>query len=298
MILSVDGVSKSFGSLKAVNNVSFEIKKGRICGFLGPNGAGKTTLIRMIMDIYTPDQGRVTLAPDLTDHDRKNQIGYLPEVRGLYTKAKVRETLLYFARLKGLSKQKSVEHTDFFLERLHMQDVANQKIEKLSKGNQQKIQVIAAMVAKPPLLILDEPFSGLDPVNIKMVSDLITELCAEGVSIVLSTHQMNQAETFCHDILLFNKGTLILSGEMGAVIEQFSGNVLMLETSDEIPPSPLYRLIGREGKVSRIELAEDITVQALLHWLVWSGVDTHSLQPYRVPLSDIFIQEVSRHETR
>ncbi len=298
MILSVSAVSKSFGALKAVDNVSFTIAKGRICGFLGPNGAGKTTLIRMIMDIYAPDEGQVDLAPDLVDRDRKNQIGYLPEVRGLYTRAKVRETLLYFARLKGLSKQQARENTDFFLDRLKMTDVADQKIEKLSKGNQQKIQLISAIVAKPPLLILDEPFSGLDPVNIKMVSDLISELCREGVSIVLSTHQMNQAETFCHDILLFNKGRLVLSGELEAIIQQFSGGVLMVETVPEIPPSPLYRLLRRDGKENHIELAEDITITSFLHWLVWSGVEIFGLQPHRVPLSDIFIQEVSRHEAR
>lgn len=298
MILSVSAVSKSFGALKAVDNVSFSIPKGRICGFLGPNGAGKTTLIRMIMDIYAPDAGEVALAPDLVDRDRKNQIGYLPEVRGLYTRAKVRETLLYFARLKGLSKQQARDNTDFFLDRLKMTDVADQKIEKLSKGNQQKIQLISAIVAKPPLLILDEPFSGLDPVNIKMVSDLITELCREGVSIVLSTHQMNQAETFCHDILLFNKGRLVLSGALDDIIKQFSGSVLMVETEPELPASPLYRLLGRDGKLSRIELAPEISITSFLHWLVWCGVEIFALQPHRVPLSDIFIQEVSRHETR
>lgn len=295
MILEVDRVCKTFGPIRAVQNISASIPKGCISGFLGPNGAGKTTLIRMIMDILKPDRGTISLADGL-EGSRKNHIGYLPEERGLYTKAKVRDTLIYFARLKGLSKADAMANADDFLERLSMTATADMAIGKLSKGNQQKIQLISALVARPDLLILDEPFSGLDPVNVKMVSDLLVSLRDGGTSILLSTHQMNQAETFCSHIFLINKGQLILQGELEPIIDQYSGNCLVVSASFPLPESQLYTVLSVEGGRHKIRLNEGVSRRDLMGELAGLDQDIESLAPYRVPLSDIFIQEVAAHE--
>ena len=207
----------------------------------------------------------------------------------------MRETLLYFARLKGLDAAKASENTDYFLDRLGMTPVADTQIEKLSKGNQQKIQFISAIVSRPRLLILDEPFSGLDPVNVRLVSEVIRELRQSGISIVLSTHQMGQAETFCEQIFLFNKGELILSGELEPIIQQNSGGSLIVETERELAACDLFDILEREERRTKIELKPDITTQDLLHWLAWQSAGLISLQPYRVPLADIFIREVAAH---
>jgi ABC-2 type transport system ATP-binding protein len=294
LFLEIQAVSKTFGKTKAVRNVSLSIPEGQISGFLGPNGAGKTTLIRMIMDIIKPDQGAITLHGSLSG-STKNHIGYLPEERGLYTKAKVRETLTYFAELKGLTPRDAEANTSHFLSLLNMSDTAKTPIGKLSKGNQQKIQLISAMVSRPELLILDEPFSGLDPLNAKLVADLITRLREEGTTIVLSTHQMNQAEAFCQNIFLFNRGELILDGALEPIIQRHSGGLVLVETPETLPDSPLFRVCGREHHTTRIQLEDGVTTRELMAWLSDQPFETRSLKPYRVPLGDIFISEVKAH---
>ncbi|MDJ0835861.1 MAG: ATP-binding cassette domain-containing protein [Acidobacteriota bacterium] len=294
MILSIEQVSKSFGSTRAVQDVSFEIPVGQISGLLGPNGAGKTTLIRMIMDIFKPDSGVINLGQGLTG-GRKDHIGYLPEERGLYGGTKVRETLIYFAELKGLKPKEAAANADHFLDQLAMTPVADHKIGKLSKGNQQKIQLISAMIARPRLLILDEPFSGLDPVNANLVAQLIRQLQGDGVTIVLSTHQMAQAETFCQNIFLINKGQLILSGPLEPVIARYSGHALMVEGKGELPASDLYSLLGTNDGAFKIELAEDVDTRSFLGWLSGQAFEVTAVKPYRVPLAEIFIREVQSH---
>ena len=295
MSLQVKNVSKSFGKVQAVNQVSLEVPPGEICGLLGPNGAGKTTLIRMIMDIFKPDQGAIRLGDGL-QNDLKGQIGYLPEERGLYSKTKVAETLCYFARLKGLTRKQAHDNVTFFLDRLNMTAAADKKIGTLSKGNQQKIQIISAIVSKPPMLILDEPFSGLDPMNVRLVSELISELNREGRTILLSTHQMNQAETFCSRIFLFNQGSLILDGSLEALIDAYSGKFLLLETDQPLGESHLFQVVTRESGVSKIQLAEHASLRSLMGWLATQPVETSWIKPFRVPLSEIFIREVEKHE--
>ena len=294
MILQVESVFKTFGKVKAVHDVSLNAPAGEISGFLGPNGAGKTTMIRMIMDILQPDEGSIKLGKGLSN-ERKRHIGYLPEERGLYAKTEVRETLFYFARLKGLSPVDAARNVDSFLDRLGMTGTARMKIGKLSKGNQQKIQFIAAVVAKPRLLILDEPFSGLDPVNVNLISQLITELCDEGITILLSTHQMNQAEKFCKNIFLFNQGGLILEGPLEPIIQCYSGSSLTVTTDTPLPESPMYKVDSAEGLRHKITLAEDVTIKNLMEWLAAQPFETHSITPFRVPLSEIFIREVQKH---
>lgn len=293
MILRVNQVAKSFGKLEAVKHVSLEVPEGKICGLLGPNGAGKTTLIRMIMDIYQPDSGTIELGVEAKD--RKNHIGYLPEERGLYAKVKVKDALIYFAMLKGLPRNKAVAQTQHYLEMLEMDHTADMQIRKLSKGNQQKIQIISAMVSDPELLILDEPFSGLDPVNTKMISNCIQDLRAKGVTILLSTHQMNQAETFCDEIFLFNHGELILSGHLEDIIDRYSGKYWVIETDQPLPEDAIYQIVERKEKATKVALADGVDGRQLLHWLADSPLELLSLKPFKLPLSEIFIQEVSRH---
>lgn len=294
LILNVKNVSKSFGEIQAVDQVSLGVEQGKIGGLLGPNGAGKTTLIRMIMDIYQPDSGVIELG--VAHQDRKNHIGYLPEERGLYTHVKVLDALVYFAMLKGLSKEQALENSHHYLEMLEMQSTAQMQIRKLSKGNQQKIQIISAMVSNPVLLILDEPFSGLDPVNSKMIATCIQTLKASGVTILLSTHQMNQAETFCDTIFLFNHGKLILNGALKDIINRYSGRDWMLTVIGQLPDSALFDIVSHEENTIRITLKEGIDVRQLLAWLSEQEFEVESLQPFRLPLSEIFIKEVSRHD--
>ena len=294
MLFDIQAVTKRFGKTLAVNQVTCTLPEGEISGFLGPNGAGKTTLIRMIMDIFRPDEGRIQAGSNLSGH-RKDHIGYLPEERGLYTKTKVRETLIYFGELKGLSAKRAADHADYFLDKLEMKVYAKMAIGKLSKGNQQKIQLISALIAKPRLLILDEPFSGLDPLNTQLVSDLILQLRDEGTSIVLSTHQMNQAESFCQNIYLFNRGELILSGPLNPIIDRHSGGQVLVETDQALPENQRFAVHLREGTISRIRLNEDVSLQNLMAWLAEQPFKTMSLRPYRMPLSEIFIKEVRAH---
>jgi ABC-2 type transport system ATP-binding protein len=293
LILNVEQVSKKFGAIQAVNHVSLAVEKGKIFGLLGPNGAGKTTLIRMIMDIYQPDEGSIQLGVDAKD--RKNHIGYLPEERGLYTKVKVKEALTYFAMLKGLDRKAALERTQYYLNLLEMQATADMQIMKLSKGNQQKIQIISAMVSDPVLLILDEPFSGLDPVNTKMIAECIQMLKSKGVTILLSTHQMNQAETFCDNIFLFHRGRLILEGVLSEIIQNYSGKDWMITADGELPPTDLFSPVSKEHAINRISLAPGTDIRQVLAWLAQQPVTVSGLQPFRLPLSEIFIREVASH---
>jgi ABC-2 type transport system ATP-binding protein len=296
LILSVKDVSKAFGNTQALQHVSLDIERGSISGFLGPNGAGKTTLIRMIMDIYKVDEGKIELASELTGAMRHNVIGYLPEERGLYMNTKVRDTLIYFAELKGLDKKQARESTDHFLERLGMQGHARKRIKELSKGNQQKIQFIGAVVARPVLTILDEPFSGLDPINTKLLSQLIRELRDEGMTFVLSTHQMQAAETFCDHIFLFNLGNLILEGPLQNIIASYSGRDIILNTKEPLPACLLFESIEVNGEEQRIRLQPGVDLQQLYLYLGELEQRVEAVKPFRTPLSEIFIDQVSRHQ--
>jgi len=215
-ILEVKNISKSFASLKAVDDVSFSIEEGDVLGLLGPNGAGKTTTIRMIMNIIVPDSGSVTLLKN-SEENSTNLIGYLPEERGIYRKMKLVDVLLFLAKLKEMKMHDAKEQIDYWLERLDLIKWKKKKIEELSKGMQQKLQFIATILHKPKLLILDEPFLGLDPINTNLIKEIILELKAGGTTIIFSTHQMESAEKLCNKIILINKGKVILSGKIGEV---------------------------------------------------------------------------------
>lgn len=244
-IVDVKNVTKFFGDYKASNDISLTIPKGIIHGLLGPNGAGKTTLIRMITNIYMPDQGEILVFGEKINRDHQNQIGYLPEERGLYKKMNVIDQLVYFGQLKGMSKKDAHAKAVFWLTRLEAKDFVNKKVQDLSKGMSQKVQFIAAVLHEPELMILDEPFSGFDPINSELFIEIILDLKKSGKTIILSTHQMHQVEQMCDEISLINKGRVILAGNVREIKKSFGKNNLNIEF---------------EGNLSEVNTGSDLAI--------------------------------------
>jgi ABC-2 type transport system ATP-binding protein len=228
-VISVKNVKKYFGNTKAVDGVSFEVEKGKIFGVLGPNGAGKTTTIRMLNNIYVPDIGEIKVLGEIPSTSIQDRMGYLPEERGLYKKLKVIEQITYFGELKGMATQDAKSEGMKWLERLDAGSWAHKKVQELSKGMQQKVQFIATMVHDPDLLILDEPFSGFDPINTEILKNIILEEKDKGKTIILSTHMMHQAEAMCDNICLINKGKSVLYGSVREIKKSYGYNSFLLE---------------------------------------------------------------------
>lgn len=221
MALQLDGISKKFGQFTAVNDLTLAIPEKEIFGFLGANGAGKTTTFRMILGLLNPSEGSITWNGKEINYDISDQIGYLPEERGLYPKLKVKEQLLYLGRLKGMHKQSIEKEMNYWLDRFKVPEYANKKVEELSKGNQQKIQFITAVLHKPKLLILDEAFSGLDPVNVEMLKEAVIDLKEQGTSIVFSSHRMEHVEELCHFLCIMHKGKPVVHGSLKEIKRSF-----------------------------------------------------------------------------
>lgn len=228
-MLKVTNLRKEFDTVVAVDNVSLEVKRGELFGLLGPNGAGKTTTIRTVLDIIQPDSGTITFDDKPFTQEMWKSIGYLPEDRGLYRKSKIISTILYFASLKGIPSRQAKPLAYYWLERFGLRNEGHRKIEELSKGNQQKVQLIISILHHPQLLILDEPFSGLDPVNQILLKDILLELRQKNVAIIFSTHQMDQVEKMCDAICLINKGKSVLNGELHSIKKQYGTNSIHLE---------------------------------------------------------------------
>ena len=236
--VTISHVSKSFGPVKAVKDVSFEVYPGEIFGLLGPNGAGKTTTIRVMLDIFRPDGGEVTLFGNGMTETTKHRIGYLPEERGLYKDLKLEPTLIYLATLKGLDEATARQRLEDWLKRFDLYDHRQKKIQELSKGMQQKAQLIATLLHDPDLIIVDEPFAGLDPVNTRLVKEIIEEQRRAGKAIIMSTHQMHQVEALCSRIVLINNGEAVLYGEVDQIRRQFAGNAVMLSGQGDFTGLP------------------------------------------------------------
>jgi ABC-2 type transport system ATP-binding protein len=234
LIVELKSVRKRFGDFCAVDGVSFGIPEGGIYGLIGPNGAGKTTTIRMTLRIFLPDEGEITVFGRPMDDAARDRIGYLPEERGLYQKMKVRNLLLFFARSHGLGSAAAVETVDHWLERVELGAVAHKKVEELSKGMQQKIQFITTVMHEPDLLILDEPFSGLDPINLQLMKDIVLERNQAGATVVFSTHNMEEAEKMCNSICLINRGRAVVDGELRKVKESFGRSSIVLAGHGEL----------------------------------------------------------------
>lgn len=232
-VLKVKNVVKTFNNKTAVDDVSFSVESGKIFGLLGPNGAGKTTMIRMITNIYLQDSGEIELFGEPVSSKLQNRIGYLPEERGLYKKLKVIEQLIYFGMLKSMSRKDAIQSANRWLGEMEALDWTNKKIQELSKGMQQKVQFIATILHSPDFLILDEPFSGFDPINVEALKKIILDLKEQGKTIVLSTHVMQQVEELCDDICLMNNGKIILGGNVREIKSQFGNNTLLMEFEGE-----------------------------------------------------------------
>ena len=293
--LKVENVSKHYGDFTAVEDLSFEVKAGRVFGFLGPNGAGKTTTIRMIVGITYPDEGKIELFGECISTEMQNRIGYLPEERGLYKKMKIQDQLRYFAALKGVAQAEADKRIDFWLERMKLAEWKKKKTTDLSKGMQQKIQFISTVLHNPDLLILDEPFSGLDPVNVEFMMEVVSELKAHHKTIIFSTHLMETAERLCDDIILINKSRKVVGGTLRQVKAGFGKNLIALRAvggETVLQDKSLVAKLTAHADELEIELAENADAQILLKRLLESGAAITKFEQIEPSLNDIFIEKI------
>jgi len=292
----LERVCKSFGEFTAVNDLSLAVRAGRIFGLLGPNGAGKTTTIRMIVNITAPDSGTIELLGGKITPEVQDRIGYLPEERGLYKKMRIAEQLRFFAALKNFSGHQVEEKIDTWLARVKLSEWKNKRSIELSKGMQQKVQFLTAVLHAPDLLILDEPFSGLDPVNVQLLKEIVLELKSTGKTIIFSTHQMELAEEICDDICLINRSRKVLEGSIREVKRAFGRNAVALrfEGGDGVLDDPtLVSTVKRFSDSMEVLLTENANPQHLLQRLVQEGAIIGRFEMIEPSLHDIFIEKVS-----
>jgi ABC-2 type transport system ATP-binding protein len=304
-ILEVRNVVKKYGDYTALNNVSLSVPKGSIYGLLGPNGAGKTSLIRIINQITIPDQGQIILDGEVLDPKHIQNIGYMPEERGLYKSMKVGEQALYLAQLKGLSKQEAKKQLDYWFDKLEIQGWWNKKIQELSKGMAQKVQFVVTVLHKPKLLIFDEPFSGFDPVNANIIKDEILELKKNGATIIFSTHRMESVEELCDDIALIHRSNKLIEGKLIDVKRQFRTNTFEVGIMTANVEGLMYDLTQKftVAQANFKSLNDDLKLEIsignapsneLLSILSQRGVVTHFVE--KIPTAnDIFIKTVSKN---
>ncbi len=291
--INVEQISKSFGTQKAVNNVSFDVEPGEIFGLLGPNGAGKTTSIRIILDIFKPDTGKVSILGGLMNEEKKNKIGYLPEERGLYQDIPLDRCLVYLATLKGLDENEAKTRISEYLEKFDLTASKKKKVKELSKGMQQKAQLITTLVHKPEIVIIDEPFSALDPVNTQMVKDILQEERARGTSIIMCTHQMHQVEELADRIALINKGNTVLYGTLDNVRKQFAKEALIVRTASMLPVDLAgVTEIEKTNSHNILHLAEGKKPQDILRELLTRNIVVDQFEIALPTLDEIFIQVV------
>jgi ABC-2 type transport system ATP-binding protein len=298
--LKVSNVTKRFDEFTAVNNLSLKVRPGRIFGLIGPNGAGKTTTIRMIVNITAPDEGTIELFGQQITPELQDRIGYLPEERGLYKKMKVIDQLRFFGELKNVKGKKADEAIDRWLARVKLSEWKNKKAMELSKGMQQKVQFIAAVMHDPDLMILDEPSSGLDPVNQELLKEIVLELKAEGKTIIFSTHQMELAERICDDICMINRSNKVLDGTLREIKRSFGRNAVALRIEGDgervlSDPTLVTKVERRSDEVEAL-LAEGADAQELLRRLVAAGARVTKFELVEPSLSDIFIEKVGETE--
>jgi ABC-2 type transport system ATP-binding protein len=292
-VVEVSQMAKAFGETQAVADVSFVVEPGELFGLLGPNGAGKTTTIRLILDIFKPDRGTVSVLGGPMTEEKKNAIGYMPEERGLYGEMPLEGCLIYLAMLKGVSRSVAREHLRNHLDRFDLTAHRRKKVKELSKGMQQKAQIIATVLHEPALLIMDEPFAGLDPVNTQLVKELLLELRAGGTTIIMSTHQMQQVEELCDRILLIHRGRNVLYGSLDEVRRRYAGDAVLVHTSGPLPPIPGVVQVTPQNGDLKLALASNTPPQAVLEALVAQRVGVDKFEVAVPSLDEIFIRAVS-----
>jgi ABC-2 type transport system ATP-binding protein len=299
MILSIQQVVKRYDKYLAVDHVSFDVPKGSIFGLLGPNGAGKTSLIRMITTITGPDEGAIFLDGAKLNSDSPSRIGYMPEERGLYKKMKVGEHLLYLAQLKGLSASEARKEVEYWFTKFDIKDWWPKKVEDLSKGMQQKIQFIATVIHRPTLLILDEPFTGLDPINTTLIKEEIRQLNKDGTSIIFSTHRMEQVEEMCDHIVLINRGRNVLCGEVQEIKNRYKQHLYRVESDQELPENIAghFEIVSREKNAITIGLTEGGNSNELLKYLIDRDIRISRFEEIMPTFNEIFIRRVAETET-
>jgi ABC-2 type transport system ATP-binding protein len=291
-IIEVSHVAKSFGAVQAVVDVSFAVRRGEIFGLLGPNGAGKTTTIRLMLDILKPDRGAISILDGPMTEAKKDRIGYMPEDRGLYQDVTLERCLIHLATLKGVSIPEARRRLEELLERFDLADHRGKKIKDLSKGMQQKAQIINTILHRPELIIIDEPFTALDPVNTRLVKTVIRELSADGATILMSTHQMHQVEELCDRILLIARGRDLLYGELDQIRRRFSGHAVTLQVQGRLPTLPGVAEEAVHNGATRLTLNDDTSPQEVLATLVHSGATVERFEIAVPTLDEIFIRVV------
>ena len=293
-ILRLENVTKRYKDHVAVDNLSFEVERGTIFGMLGPNGAGKTSTIRIITTITGPDSGHVYFQNEILNKSHPAQMGYLPEERGLYKKMKVGAHLVYLGQLKGLSTAEATRKCKIMLDRFEALDWWNKKVEELSKGMQQKIQFIATIVHDPKLIILDEPFTGLDPINTVMIQDEIYRLRNNGVTVLFSTHRMEQVEEMCENIILIHHGKNILMGSVKEIRHAYKENLYKVNYAGALPTtfSGGLQLVKQEDHTAVFSIPQGHSPNHLLQFLIQSGCEVHGFQEILPSINDIFIRLV------
>lgn len=298
-VVELSHITKSFGSVKAVDDVSLTVEKGEFFGLLGPNGAGKTTIIRTLLDVFKPDKGTVSILGGPMTEAKKDLIGYMPEERGIYQDIPLERALTYLASLKGLSKSEIHTRLEKYLARFDLTEHRKKKVKELSKGMQQKAQIILTILHQPELLIIDEPFSGLDPVNTQMVKDMLRDLHRQGTTIIMSTHQMHQVEELCQRILLINHGKVMLYGTLNEIRRQFSGHALLVRSQDHtLPEIPGILSIDSVNGSQRLNLAPETSPQEVLRNLVAMDVPVEHFEVAMPTLDEIFIRVVRDQELK
>ncbi|WP_195952230.1 ABC transporter ATP-binding protein [Clostridium saudiense] len=298
MKLEVKNIRKSFSGNEVLHGISFSVESGKALGLLGRNGAGKTTTIRILMDVFKCDSGEI-LIDGKPFIPKNHQIGYLPEERGLYPKKKVTEQIIYLASLRGISKKEAKENTLKCLKRLGIEEYANRKLDTLSKGNQQKVQLAQTLVCNPEIIVLDEPFSGLDPVNAQILKDVVNELIQNNKIVIFSSHQMSYVEEFCEDIAIINKGNIALSGNLKDIKKDFGKNRLILSASNysleelkkifEEQLTNLVSIYEVKKDFLVLELCENTTKNNLLKHILTTNIDIEKFAIYEPTLTDIFV---------
>ena len=293
--IEVDKAFKSFADKAAVRNLSFSVDKGEIFGLIGPNGAGKTTTIRMIMDIIKPDSGNIVVLGQKLSDVSKRRLGYLPEERGLYKKLRVIESIVYLSSLKGMDKRTAEARADELLLQTGMQSARNKKVEELSKGMGQIIQFIVTIIHEPDLIVLDEPFAGLDPVNTELLKNMVTSLRGKGKTVILSTHQMSQVEELCDRVLMIDNGSSVLYGSLKDVKAKYRRNSVILDFEGDLGPLPGITVKHTAGGNAELELGAGMTPQQSLEILLRSGVTINRFEVATPSLHEIFLEVAGKN---